>query len=59
MCVLFLESERIMGTSKVHYASRKEQSLEDYFFELEQQMENDIICRDSICRNPENEKGIT
>lgn len=31
--------------------------LEDYFFELEQQMENKIISRDSVCRNIESEKG--
>ncbi|KAJ8917534.1 hypothetical protein NQ315_005583 [Exocentrus adspersus] len=37
-------------------STKKDMTLEDYFFELEQQMENNLICRDSICRNVENEK---
>lgn len=52
-----VDSERILGNSKFCFNNKKDHNLEDFFFELEQQMENNIICRDAVCRKPETEKG--
>ncbi|KAJ8963570.1 hypothetical protein NQ314_005544 [Rhamnusium bicolor] len=52
------QSERNIGNSKFYMGdSKKDLTLEDYFFELEQQMENNLVCRDHICRNVDIEKG--
>lgn len=32
-------------------------TLEDHFFDLECQMENNTICRDAVCMNNCDEKG--
>ncbi|KAG5894046.1 hypothetical protein JTB14_037890 [Gonioctena quinquepunctata] len=51
------DSERILGNSKFYLSDvNKNASLEDHFFELERQMENNRVCRDAICRNLESEK---
>lgn len=48
-----------MGSSKFYYNNKKDQTLEDHFFELEEQMENKTVCRDSVCRNAEIQKGTS
>lgn len=56
----FLDSERNVGNSKFYMSdTKKDQTLEDHFFNLERQMENNLVCRDCVCRNVDNEKGKT
>ncbi|KAJ8976214.1 hypothetical protein NQ317_008095 [Molorchus minor] len=52
-----LESDKSAGSSKLQKCdSKKDLTLEDYFFDLERQMENNLVCREFVCRNFENEK---
>lgn len=56
----FLDPERNAGNSKFYTGdTKKDHTLEDYFFDLERQMENNLVCRDCVCRNIDNEKGNT
>ncbi|XP_023020353.2 sorting nexin-13 [Leptinotarsa decemlineata] len=50
------DSEKNIGNSKFYIGENKNALLEDHFFELERQMENNLMCRDLICRNLESEK---
>ncbi|CAH1994331.1 unnamed protein product [Acanthoscelides obtectus] len=50
------EIERCVGNSKFYSSDKSNMTLEDYFFELEQQMENNKLCRDVVCRNVSTEK---
>nr|CAH7757697.1 unnamed protein product [Callosobruchus chinensis] len=48
--------ERCVGNSKFYSSEKSDMILEDYFFELELQMENNKLCRDVVCRNVSSEK---
>ncbi|XP_018577466.1 sorting nexin-13 isoform X2 [Anoplophora glabripennis] len=50
------DTERNVGNSKFYISDKKDHTLEDYFFDLERQMENNLVCRDCICQSTENEK---
>ncbi|CAG9855944.1 unnamed protein product [Phyllotreta striolata] len=52
------DADRILGNSKFYVNDGKNETLEDYFFELECQMENNVISRDLVCRNLQNEKDF-
>lgn len=49
--------ERTAGNSKFYGADKKNYNLEDHFFDLECQMEQNLICRDTICTDLVSEKG--
>ncbi|CAG9769009.1 unnamed protein product [Ceutorhynchus assimilis] len=48
--------EKSVGNSKFYTPETKNYSLEDYFFDLECQMEKNEVCRDSVCTDMANEK---
>ncbi|CAH0557190.1 unnamed protein product [Brassicogethes aeneus] len=50
------ETEKNVGNSKFYSSSDKHLTLEDHFFELERQMEKDLICRDKLCTDLTTEK---
>lgn len=52
--------ERNVGNSKFYMNENKQKNftLEDYFFDLECQMENNTVCRDLICTSGKHERGI-
>lgn len=49
--------ERNVGNSKFYVPDQTKNTLEEYFFELECQMENNTICRDLVCIDVNREKG--
>lgn len=49
--------ERTAGNSKFYGSEKKIYSLEEHFFDLECQLEQNQICRDMICTNDSDEKG--
>ncbi|XP_076269181.1 sorting nexin-13-like isoform X2 [Rhynchophorus ferrugineus] len=52
------ETEKCAGNSKFYSSESSNYTLEDYFFDLEFQMENNLVCRDSICMDRCNEKNF-
>lgn len=53
------DPEFVIGNSKLYGNEQKCLTLEDYFFDLECQMENNLICRDGVCADIATEKGKT
>ncbi|XP_056629792.1 sorting nexin-13-like isoform X1 [Diorhabda sublineata] len=52
------DAERV-GNSVFYVGDdKKDMTLEDYFFKLECQMENNVISRDALCRNVDIEKVV-
>ncbi|KAF5288724.1 hypothetical protein FQA39_LY15296 [Lamprigera yunnana] len=49
------DNEKHVGNSKF-YVPDSTNTLEDYFFELECQMENNTLCRDLVCTDTNREK---
>lgn len=51
----------MVGSSKFYVSDSKgsNNTLETYFFDLECQMEDNKICRDMVCTDVANEKGMS
>lgn len=52
-----IENKKDPEFSKLYGNEQKCLTLEDYFFDLECQMENNLICRDGVCIDIDTEKG--
>lgn len=52
------DSEKVVGNSTFYSSDSKKYSLEDHFFDLELQMEKNLVCRSSISMDKNNEKNF-
>lgn len=51
------EQEKVVGNSKFHGDDKKRgMTLEEIFFDLELVMEGNLLCRDGVCVDPDQEK---
>lgn len=51
------DTEKAVGNSKFYSGDKTATTLEDHFFYLECQMENNLVCRDYLCTDATTEKG--
>lgn len=59
LIVCFAEPEKVVSNSKSYISDSRggSNNLENYFFDLECQMEGNKICRDMVCTDAASEKG--
>ncbi|XP_044751321.1 sorting nexin-13-like [Coccinella septempunctata] len=51
------EQERLLGNSKLQNSDKRRGiTLEDFFFDLELVMESNLLCRDGVCTDPDQER---